>query len=485
MRKKFFLVALILFLLTLSGCNIKSFFTTTEWKTGTKATSLTTNNNGSGEDASSNKTSSNTTSHIHQIVYQIVEDANCTEDGYAKTFCPVCGETFEDHITIAAKGHLWDEIIGSEPTCTDAGFTAHSTCERCGLTVNAQVLPALGHNYSFSHRIVPEDDNYISHSYAVYTCDRCYGSYRSLLQTNYKAAYGYKSLSILSNSEAYLAFYEWLYSEASAFRLNYTDFEGVEPSYDGYEIARKNIAQMGLSIEEAAAVYHTFLFDCPEFYYLKSGYVALGPQGQPAETFVMQVDAAFKLSSYREECQNTVKKMCEDFTAEYSHTNDKLTLIKNIHDFIIKRVNYGYEEDGTTPLDDAEAHCIIGVSASGNGKASAVCEAYSKTFLYFARMYDVDAIIVHGAGHAWNMVKYNGKWYGLDVTWDDQPEHNNGIYYGYFMKNETDFNDADAKGGHTPYEYYITNGLRYQFPIPPFASTSYTINALGKVVLDD
>ena len=172
MRKKFFLVALILFLLTLSGCNIKSFFTTTEWKTGTKATSLTTNNNGSGEDTNSNKTSSNTTSHTHQIVYQIVEDANCTEDGYAKTYCPVCGKTIEDHITIAAKGHLWDEIIGNEPTCTDAGFTAHSTCERCGLTVNAQVLPALGHNFQYQSGFTPAEDNTESHGKCTYSCER-------------------------------------------------------------------------------------------------------------------------------------------------------------------------------------------------------------------------------------------------------------------------------------------------------------------------
>ena len=480
MKKRIFVVALILFLLSLTACNL-NWFTTTEWKTGTKATSSKTNTSASVIETTT------TTAHVHTTAYRVVKEAKCTESGYGQTYCTSCGEVLDTNI-IPATGHTWDSIIGREPTCTEDGYTAHSECTKCGAEVNNQVLPALGHNYSFSHRIVPEDDNYISHSYAVYTCDRCYGSYRSLLQTNYKAAYGYKSLSILSNSEAYLAFYEWLYSEASAFRLNYTDFEGVEPSYDGYEIARKNITQMGLSIEEAAAVYHTFLFDCPEFYYLKSGYVGLGPQGQPSDTFVMQIDEAFKLSSYRQECQNTVKKMCEDFTAEYSHTNDKLTLIKNIHDFIIKRVNYGYEEDGTTPLDDAEAHCIIGVSASGNGKASAVCEAYSKTFLYFARMYDVDAIIVHGAGHAWNMVEYNGNWYGLDATWDDQPEtyrEQGGIYYGYFMKNEADFNDEHADGGHTPYEYYITNGLRYQFPIPKFATTSYKVNILGQVVLDD
>lgn len=477
MKKRIFVVALLLFLLSLTACNL-NWFTTTEWKTGTKATSNKTNTNAS-------VTETTTTAHVHTPDYRVVKDASCTESGYGQTYCTSCGAVIDTNV-IPATGHTWGSIIGKEPTCTEDGFTAHSECTKCGTQVDNQILPALGHNYTFSHRIVPDEDNDVSHSYAVYTCDRCAGSYRSLLQTNYKAAYGYKSLGVLSKGSVYHEFYRWLYEEADAFMLNHTNFDEAELSYGGYEIARKNITEIGLSIEEAAAVYHTFLFDCPEFFYLKSGYVAL--TAGSVNNFVLQVDEAFKLYTYREECQNTVKKMCEDFIAEYGYTNDKLTLIKNIHDFIIKRVNYGYEEDGTTPLDDAEAHCIIGVSASGNGKASSVCEAYSKTFLYFARIYDVDAIIVHGAGHAWNMVKYNGKWYGLDATWDDQPEtykEQGGIYYGYFMKNEADFNDEQADGGHTPYTNDIMNGLRYQFTLPPFASTSYKVNILGKVVLDD
>ena len=57
-----------------------------------------------------------------------------------------------------------------------------------------------------------------------------------------------------------------------------------------------------------------------------------------------------------------------------------------------------------------------------------VCQGYALTFKMMCEMAGLDVIYVTGtgtnsagqtAGHAWNQVKINGKWYNVDVTWDD------------------------------------------------------------------
>lgn len=57
-----------------------------------------------------------------------------------------------------------------------------------------------------------------------------------------------------------------------------------------------------------------------------------------------------------------------------------------------------------------------------------VCSGISKCFTYVLRLLDIPVLTVYGdadgarngnkGGHCWNMVKLNGKYYHLDLTWD-------------------------------------------------------------------
>ena len=57
-----------------------------------------------------------------------------------------------------------------------------------------------------------------------------------------------------------------------------------------------------------------------------------------------------------------------------------------------------------------------------------VCEGYARTFKYILDGLGIENVLVSGTGtnssgvtesHAWNYVKIDEKWYGVDVTWDD------------------------------------------------------------------
>ncbi len=79
-----------------------------------------------------------------------------------------------------------------------------------------------------------------------------------------------------------------------------------------------------------------------------------------------------------------------------------------LHDFMVKHYSYNLTSGGaaTTML------------LTGQG----VCEAYSRVFYLLSEMAGLEAHIVVGVAggpHAWNMVRVDGEWYHVDVTWDD------------------------------------------------------------------
>ena len=56
---------------------------------------------------------------------------------------------------------------------------------------------------------------------------------------------------------------------------------------------------------------------------------------------------------------------------------------------------------------------------------AAICTGYTSTFQLLMDLLDIECVTVEGTAyngtedHAWNMVRLNGEWYCVDVTWDD------------------------------------------------------------------
>lgn len=66
-------------------------------------------------------------------------------------------------------------------------------------------------------------------------------------------------------------------------------------------------------------------------------------------------------------------------------------------------------------------HTVYGALKNG----CAVCEGYACAAKLILNSYGIECDIqvgdcLNGGGHAWNLVKLDGAWYQLDVTWDDQ-----------------------------------------------------------------
>lgn len=80
-------------------------------------------------------------------------------------------------------------------------------------------------------------------------------------------------------------------------------------------------------------------------------------------------------------------------------------------------------------LNAPYAHNAYGALVDGK----AVCDGYTKAFQYLLQRVGIQSFMVTGIGngvkHAWNIVRIDGKYYNVDLTWDDQKSD---IIYTYF-----------------------------------------------------
>lgn len=125
------------------------------------------------------------------------------------------------------------------------------------------------------------------------------------------------------------------------------------------------------------------------------------------------------------------------------------------HDTIITL--YSYDETLVTDTS-------YGMLKEGKG----VCEAYSLLFLEVMRYCDIESFIALNIPekHCWNMVKLDGEWYHLDLTWDDPTTAaRNVVNHNYFLINDSELAALNAdNGGHTSWTPKVkATGSVYNF----------------------
>ena len=119
-----------------------------------------------------------------------------------------------------------------------------------------------------------------------------------------------------------------------------------------------------------------------------------------------------------------------------------------IHDRLAVNCSYDFTFSGL-------AYNMYGALVNG----SAVCDGYSRAYSSLLRCVDVENIrcMSESMCHAWNLVKIDGKYYHVDVTWDD-PTVVDGYSHSYEgAVNHDNFllsNAGIAATGHNASDYY-------------------------------
>ena len=156
--------------------------------------------------------------------------------------------------------------------------------------------------------------------------------------------------------------------------------------------------------------------------------------------------------------------------------------VLNVHDYLIKNFEYDQRKELGNHTD-----------IEGFRDGIMVCSGYSLAAYYLLNAAGVKARVITGFGgdpsteqgenHMWNMVQLDGKWYNMDITWDD-----NGAepVYQYFLKSDREFPMHKRMGNYdSNYFNNLVNSESYPLPGKLLGSNmiKYLAFLLGVVIL--
>jgi len=242
------------------------------------------------------------------------------------------------------------------------------------------------------------------------------------------------------------AFHELLSKEGGDAELKKQYQSAIEALvYENPDIFYLDVTKMYINIEKITKItgtrYNVFISSGSEVSYLENG-------------FYSKKDV--------EEYEKQIIQVKNNIVAHLNGKSD-YEKVKIVHDYLIDTVDY--EKN----LSKHDIYNLYG--ALVNKKC--VCEGYAKAFQYLMNEIGIENTIIIGTGtnsrnetenHAWNYVKLDGKWYAVDVTWDDPiitggGKLTNKARYEYFLKGSNTMN-----ANHFPSGKFTQDGKTFKYP---------------------
>ncbi len=241
------------------------------------------------------------------------------------------------------------------------------------------------------------------------------------------------------------------------------------------DILKRNDGDTEILRKVYQSAVEAYTYDNPDVFYLDPNkmYLTVGTktnQTTGEKNYEVYVDIG-EGSSYlidefssREQVNNALAQVEEMKNQLVSkRTGNTYQDIKMVHDYLVDTIEY----DQT--LSKENIYNIYGALIN----KVCVCEGYARSFKYILEAMNIPCVIVVGTGtnskgqterHAWNYVQCDGKWYAVDVTWDDPVVRNGGQVRNedkvkYFMKSSQEFNAA-----HSPSNQFTTGGKSFKYP---------------------
>ncbi len=130
------------------------------------------------------------------------------------------------------------------------------------------------------------------------------------------------------------------------------------------------------------------------------------------------------------EIEEINKKVDEIIKNVVKEEKDTKKVIQLIHDYIIEHTKYDKDRADFNKVNYA-SNTAYGVLFEGYG----VCNGYADAMSIFLNRYNIPNYKIASANHIWNAVNLDGKWYHLDLTWDDPITKDNKdvILHDYFL----------------------------------------------------
>lgn len=131
-----------------------------------------------------------------------------------------------------------------------------------------------------------------------------------------------------------------------------------------------------------------------------------------------------------EQIKEINEKIQEVVDNKVKDTKDKREIIKIVHDYIINNSKYDSQKSDKN-IDMYASNIAYGPLLQGYG----LCGGYTDAMAIFLDYFDIPNYKVISENHVWNAVYLDGKWYHLDVTWDDpvMKDGSDALEYSFFL----------------------------------------------------
>lgn len=222
--------------------------------------------------------------------------------------------------------------------------------------------------------------------------------------------------------------------------------------------------------ERDAKILSHVLADHPELFYTNTSMTVRGT--------VHRMEAFINYTYSDEEALRVARRLdrvAEDIVDDLIDDNDTdYDKVLALHDYLKNTVEYdkraaaAVAEDATSPAI-GDAYSAVGAIL----KHKCVCEGFAEAFKLLCDKVGVECWVVMGTGsssvgrgpHAWNIVRINGHYHHVDVTWDNQYASSSKIpNYAYFNLSDEEM-EVDHTWDHSlypacphsPYNYFNVN----------------------------
>lgn len=225
-----------------------------------------------------------------------------------------------------------------------------------------------------------------------------------------------------------------------------------------------------ITVDDFWTVYYAVLADHPEIFWIgTSAQVEESALTGKVVTYDFEVTVPMESrASMRESLENAADECILQISPEAS-TYEK---IKYVYEYLIRMVEYNSGSQDSQNIQSALLY------------HSSVCAGYSKAFEYILHRMGlfctyITGKIQGGGDHGWNMVRIDGEYYYVDVTWGDPVFANqmdgagtdDVINYNYLCCTESDLFKTHVPGDSVElpsctsdaYNYYKLNGYYYEY----------------------
>lgn len=147
-----------------------------------------------------------------------------------------------------------------------------------------------------------------------------------------------------------------------------------------------------------------------------------------------QVDVIISRSYTDEDIEVINKKVDEIYNSVVQQNSTVIEKIKTIHDYIINNSKYDSGRSDYNLLT-YKSDIAYGPLLQGYG----ICGGYSDAMALFLEKMGIKNFKISSDTHVWNAVYLDGRWYHLDLTWDDPITSNNTdvLQHEYFILTTT------------------------------------------------